>query len=215
MKIRHYLDGIEDQKVWDILRVFVDGSPFITGRQMSYLLSMNHKTCTRYLEKLVGTAILERRVVGRAYLYSLRDNYYTRKVIIPLITQEKALYEAIMEDLVSVFSPFCHSIVVYGDYAHGLEKDVSALQVCFIRDSYDKQFNDLVRQLNHQLLSDYELSLQEIVMDFQNLGEPAHLALLQEIKDDGEWVYGDKQEILDVWKNNSFQVRFERSAHTQ
>ena len=110
MKIRNYLDCLCDKQLWRILRIFEQGATFITGRKMSYILELNHKTCTKYLDMLSEASILDKKVVGKAYIYMLADNYFTKKVILPILRKEKVLFDKIIKYFVYAIISLIYNI---------------------------------------------------------------------------------------------------------
>lgn len=198
MKIRNYLDYIVSNKIWQILRIFVQIPGEYTGRHIATLARLNHRTCTQYLDHLAECGVLRRKSVGRANMYTMKDTYYTRQVLIPLIRQEQAIYNVVKDRLIKHFSAYVKAIIIFGSYARNEEDDHSDLDVCLIIENT----TDLTKQLDEcqkELDKDFELSFAPYVVYKTELKDKKKLDLIKDIRSQGDWIYGEKTEVKELW----------------
>ncbi|MDD4877063.1 MAG: nucleotidyltransferase domain-containing protein [Dehalococcoidales bacterium] len=201
MKVKNYLDFLTDPKILKILRVFVMMPGEYTGRHVSFLAKLNHKTTIKYLDHLSERSILGKKLAGRAYIYRLRENYFTQEVIMPLIKQEQGLYEKIKQEIINKLGTFSEAIVIYGSYARNRENEQSDLDVCFVvkekTESFDQALDEYVSQAG-QL---YSLPVSPHVFTLEELPEKKDVEVVREIMDNGDWIFGDKWEVRKIWQS--------------
>lgn len=196
MKIRNYLNTLNTETIWRVLRVFITLPNSYTGRQMSGITGLNHKSCLSAMETLDYEGLLMKRVVGRAHLYSLVDNYFTKDVLIPLIQQEQKLFSHIKGKIVRTFSKYCTAIIIYGSYARYEESGDSDLDLCFIVPEKSPELSERLDDFIQKINKKYTLLLSPHVLTEAEVKEKKNLSVLQDIKNEGEWILGDKVEVV-------------------
>ncbi|MDA1354229.1 MAG: winged helix-turn-helix domain-containing protein [bacterium] len=190
MKLIKFLDGISGELDWSILRVFVNGRDTVTGRQMSYVLGVNHATCIRHMTRLYESGILNRQTVGKAYLYSLSSSEIVSTLFVPLIQKEFRLLEDLLDDILADFGDFCHGIVVFGDYSWKNVSDNSILELLFL----SKSNSDFVRPLSKwaDVTQDrFGIAIKTAILMPSELFSGKKQLVWDEIKEKGRWIKGN------------------------
>lgn len=196
MKVRNYLDIFNNEKIWKILRIFVQYENSYSGREMASLTKINNATATSYLEYLCDRNILIKQVRGKSYIYELKKNYYTQEVIIPLINQERSLYEKIKEVLCKKLGKHCTAIIVYGSYSRNEEIETSDLDVCLIVPEETELLKKELDEIGIDFLDTYSLDFAPHIFTEERVKQNLNMEVLQEIKNTGKWIYGKKGSIV-------------------
>ena len=194
MRLTQYLDGINGPIDWGILRVLVGARDAITGRQMSYLLGVNHGTCTRHLEQLVKHGFLSRQIVGRAYLYRLSDLEIVQQSLVPFINAEIGLKDHLFNEIAQQLGCFCHGIVVFGDYALDMVDSSSVLELLFIAKA-NAHFARSLSELEQMIAKRYDIPLKTAVFTLSELTFGKKRFIWDEISQKGLCLMGDLFQI--------------------
>jgi len=199
MKIKKYLDIIEDKKVLNILRILVQSQNQYSGRSLGNLTGMSHRTCRKYLDHLVKHGILSKKLTASSYLYSLNHNYFTDKVLIPLIIQEQNLFRSIQNKIVKQFSGFCKAIIIFGSYANNKETENSDLDICFMIYKSQPEFHKKLEQTLAEIQQNYELIISPYILTLDEVRKKKNLDIIKEIRLEGIWIYGTRSKIKELW----------------
>lgn len=200
MKLIKYLDVLEDKTILAILRELVNGTASYTGRQIAYYTGLNQGTCQKYLDKLVSHDILHREQVGKAFLYSIHHNYFTDEVLVPLIQQEMNLIKTVHQDIINRFSGDCQAIVIYGSYARKQARADSDLDLCFmLKGSRTAEFEAKLDQFVSEMSDKFGLYVEPYVLTPDEIIEKKQLEVLQNIQTEGDWIYGSRTEVKELW----------------
>jgi len=196
MKIRNYLDFVINGNIWKLLRVFITLPNAYTGRQMSSITGMHHNTCISYLEHLHNEGLVLKKIAGRSYLYSLCNNYFINKVIAPLLQQEQKLFSHIKTRINRTFNKYCTAIIIYGSYVRFEESSDSDLDICFIVPKKTKGFEERLDTFIQEIKDSYTLTISPHILTETEVVQKKNLSVLQDIKNEGEWINGDKTDLV-------------------
>lgn len=189
MKLMQFLDGISGDLDWAILRVFVNGRDMVTGRQMSYVLGVNHATCIRHLSQMYESGILQRQTVGKAYLYALAKNTVVQGLLVPLIQKEIGLFDVVLDEVLAEFGDFCHGIVVFGDYSGKNVRNGSVFEVLFISKARS-EFKRLLDGYAVKFKERYGIELKSVILLPSELFSGKKETIWEDIKSKGRWIKG-------------------------
>lgn len=196
MKIRHFLDCISDKKIWAILRQFMIIKGGHSARHIAKITGLNHRTCSQYLTHLEACSILDMRPVGRAYSYTLKDNFFVREIIAPLLEKERNVYISAKSRIIQKFRKVSKAIVIFGSYARHEETEQSDLDVCFIVHEKTDQLEEDMYLYFEQFSDDYGLAVSPYILSLEEFKEKRSLNVIQDIEREGDWIYGKKREVL-------------------
>ena len=180
MRIHNVLDKILNQEVKvRILRFFclneliLSDEP-ISGRQLAKELKLNPATCHKALQELQREGVLNLRVAGRSYLYSLNSkNYVVKKILRPLYGQEAELYDDILSIVKRTLRKTkrpTESIALFGSIAKDEGDERSDLDILVVtsykRDKVviEKKFDSITSRIAGTygiIVSPYILSTEE------------------------------------------------------
>ena len=186
MRIHNVLDKILNQEVKvRILRFFclneliLSDEP-ISGRQLAKELKLNPATCHKALQELQREGVLNLRVAGRSYLYSLNSkNYVVKKILRPLYGQEAELYDDILSIVKRTLRKTkrpTESIALFGSIAKDEGDERSDLDILVVtsykRDKVviEKKFDSITSRIIGVygiVVSPYILSLAELKEKYQ------------------------------------------------
>lgn len=199
MKIRKYLDIIEDKKVLNILRILIQSPNQYSGRQLGNLTGMTHRTCRKYLDRLVKYDILSKKLTTSSYLYSMNHNYFTDEVLIPLIKQELNAFNSIQRAIVKQFSKYCKAIIIFGSYAQNMETEDSDLDICFMIYKRQSEFNKRLIQWIANMQQRYELTVSPYILTLDEIKKKKELDIIKDVRLEGIWIYGSRAEVRELW----------------
>ncbi len=186
MRIHNVLDKILNQEVKvRILRFFclneliLSDEP-ISGRQLAKELKLNPATCHKALQELQREGVLNLRVAGRSYLYSLNSkNYVVKKILRPLYGKEAELYNDILSIVKRTLRKTkrpTESIALFGSIAKDEGDERSDLDILIVtsykRDKVviEKKFDSITSRIIGVygiVVSPYILSLAELKEKYQ------------------------------------------------
>ena len=197
MKIRNYLDCISNYKSLKLLRIFALFPNEYTGRQISQLAKVHHTTGLRYLEELYNYSIVDKRIAGNAYLYYLQNNYFTNKVILPMIRAEAALYDIVLKAIENKLrkQQSVVAVAIYGSYSRLEETESSDLDLFILVMKTSKSLEVALDDLSDDLLVKYSLALSPHVVTVSELGEKKDKEVFKEIFQHGQWLFGKTEAI--------------------
>ena len=195
MKIRNYLETISDPAMLKILRVFIEYPKAYTGRQMALLAGLSHRTASKYLDLLEGYSMVAKTTAGKAYLYSLAENYFTNEVIRPLIQKEQQLYQKTKQDIAQTFRPYTKALIIYGSYAKHQETAESDLDLCIVVDKKDSVLEATIDGYVKKMSENYALELSPHVLTVKEFREKKETMVIKAIINDGDWITGNKREF--------------------
>lgn len=181
-----------------VLRALWKAPTPITGRQVQQLAGVHNLTATRCLDHLEQLGLLQRRTVGRAYLYSLKRSHRSvRHLVDPIFKAEETLPTRFAAELGNVLRGHCLSAVVYGSVARGeanAKSDVDLL-VVVKNDKVAKRFATMVLTKADMLVREgWSLMLEASIKTRSQLSELWGSPLARKILREGCVVAGSPLE---------------------
>ena len=196
MKIRKYLDIIQNNIVLKILRHFVLFTGDYTGRHVALIIKENPKTTRKYLDGLYNQSILDRQIAGKSYLYSLRDNYFTKSILIPLITDEDKLYGKVLAELETLLiNNKCTAAAIYGSYARREEADDSDLDLFILVKKKNDKLESALDDMARSMLDKYSLELAPHIIEESEWEAKKDMQVIKDIYQTGQWLFGQTEAI--------------------
>lgn len=116
-----------------VLRVLQDSAVGMTGREISRLAGMNHRSCLKALTKLEEIAIVSRLVGGRDHRFSLnREHVLVAEGILPLLSLERNLVQKVSVLLKTKLARNVQSLILFGSVATKTETPESDFDLCVV-----------------------------------------------------------------------------------
>jgi len=91
-------------------------------REISRMLNISHTTLSRKLDELLNLGILDYKIVGKNKLFSLKNNFKTRNVILNaeryklnLFLEKYPKLNILFDDIIKITGK--HMIILFGSYA--------------------------------------------------------------------------------------------------
>ena len=195
------LDCISDQKVVQMLRLFFRHKQDYTGHQMSKLLGTSSNTCTKYLEQLVTHRILDKRILGRAYVYQLSNSYMTRELLAPLFEKEEILLSLPIQCCRDTLTPHVKALILYGQFAYKNRRftpDIEVInkpeasdgiELCCIVPELSDTFYPIVDELSDHLESEFAILLRPYIISHSEFNKKRDFPLIQRILNEGQLLF--------------------------
>lgn len=112
------LDLLASRPAVRILRYLVAQGGSHTGRQLAGGAGVAVARAAEALSKLVDMSVLQRRRVGRAYLYSLNEtNYLVSDSLLPAFRSEAEWLERLGNEVYAVLERKADAVMLYGSWA--------------------------------------------------------------------------------------------------
>ncbi len=113
-----------------ILRALALTTAPMSIRAVSRVAGISHTAAGATLKDLESMGLVTCAAVGRATAYELRrSNAYVRHMVLPGIAAEDRVADEIRSDLVRMFAENCDSLILFGSYATGEQRDTSDIDV--------------------------------------------------------------------------------------
>jgi len=198
MKLRNYLDILEDLNIVKILRWLCLEGNGGSGREIGIRTGIPQATCNRYLVKLLAHGLISFQNYGSANIYFLKECFYINEVLRPLFRNEMNMFlEHIVADLNREYSKYCKGIILFGSYARNEETDDSDLDFCFVVKEGHKE--NLVEALVDEAIlfeRKYLVTLAPIILTVSEFKKEKRRAVVKQIIEEGSWTYGSLGEVL-------------------
>ena len=134
MVFHHVLDRVFS--TWShiaALRVLQDSAVGMTGREISRLAGMTHRSCLKALSELEEISIVNRLIGGRDHRFSLnREHILVTEGILPLLNLERKLLQEVSELLRKRLARYVQGIILFGSVVRKTETTQSDLDVCLL-----------------------------------------------------------------------------------
>ena len=205
MKLRHYLDVLEDKNTIKILRVLNNTNDGLSGRDIALRADIPQASCSRCLNKLTESRLISFKVYGRSNIYYLRDSWYLNNVLAPLFQQEKKMFSDVLINAIrNDYSKFCHGIVLFGSYAKHCENLNSDIDICFIAKEGEKETldNSLIRT-SLEFESEFLVTLSPVIFTLGDFVSYQNTPLIKDIIEEGSWISGSLGGLLSYEENQS------------
>lgn len=196
MIFHHALDQIYGQRTkLSVLRFLVLSGGGHNGREIARRIGISPMTCHDVLAELLGHGILDRQRVGRAYLYTLRDEHVlVRNVLRPAFQYEAKLLEHYTEELREAMRTPVLSLILFGSTVRQEESagsDVDLLAIVPAEEDVEA-LEDEASERAYELALRYGNSPQLAVLSSQRFRRAAadREAFAQEVLRTGRVVHG-------------------------
>lgn len=205
MKINNKLDEILNQasKV-KILRFLFNEKDEHTGRAIAKAIAMSASTTYTSLQDMKDIGIISVRRKGNAILYRLReDNYFVKKLIIPLFDKEKSVFSdiiALIKRNLLKEKKVIISVLIYGSVAKAQEKVRSDIDLAIIiRNASDKnRINKLTDHLSVIIAKEFSVALSPYILTKAELLKKysKKAPIIKSILTDNKLIYGEPIERI-------------------
>lgn len=137
MPIRNSLDKILNHEVkTKLLRILCRHNTGWTGRQLAEELSVSPTTASKLLAELVCEGVVNKKGVGRSYLYSLNEGSYVVKCLLrPFFQKERDVFNALISLIkraISKSSASVETAAIFGSVARGKETAASDVDLLLV-----------------------------------------------------------------------------------
>ncbi len=200
MKINNKLDEILNQasKV-KILRFLFNEKDEHTGRAIAKAIAMSASATYTSLQEMKDIGIVSARRKGNAILYRLRENnYFVKKLIIPLFDKEKFVYNdiiALIKKILLKERKAIISIMIYGSVAKSQETARSDIDLAIIiRNASDKnRINKLIDRLGLTIAKEFSVALSPYILTKAELIRKysKKIPIIKSILADNKLIYGE------------------------
>jgi predicted nucleotidyltransferase len=183
-------------KVLDIMFCYVDGyHNYFSGRELAKKLKISPQTALNHLKGLVKDKILSTDVRGKSIFYSLNLSNFATLTLLK-ITEDYFSYSALrnfeLNSIISKFMPFTDTIIVFGSFVLGKQKEGSDLDLIIVGSSKKELIN------KEKKIFPREINIEYISWaDFRKvLKNKNHLSV--EIKKN-HLIYGNTQKVVEIY----------------
>ena len=134
MRFDHILDEVFS--TWShtaILRIFIDASKPLSGRELARLSRMNHRSCLHALTRLEHIGFVQRNKGGRDHLFSInREHRLWSEGILPLLEIERRHLGRLAKRLRKELSMYVESAILYGNTV--MKRDIAdtTVDLCLV-----------------------------------------------------------------------------------
>ena len=181
-------------KKMDILSVFLrDYHNSYSGREIARLTKVSPQTALIVLSDLLKEKIVLVEAEGRNKKYSLNLKDLRTKLMLALVESYKARFFAGKLHLTLILDkllPLAETIIVFGSFAKGREKESSDLDLVVIGVKNKKKFNEVKRIFPREINPHFVTWTEFVRMSNSNL--------FTEIKKD-HLVYGNAYKLVEVY----------------
>ncbi len=129
----------------------------LTGREISRLAGIHHRTCLKALTALETLSVVQRQRGGRDHLFSLnREHLLVQSVLLPALNAERDFHKTMFALIAKACRKQCVSVVVFGSVARREETVESDLDVCLIVENTSRgavaqeRLNEIAPQAHHR-----------------------------------------------------------------
>lgn len=179
-----------------ILRVLSDVKTPLSGREIAKLSGMSAPSALESLSSLENLNVIIRQRGGREHFFTLnRENYFVKKVIIPVIISEKKFPEEIFKDIKYNLQDFVLSAILFGSTAREEEEIQSDFDLCIVYQGIAnrKKIENVIPKLREILHQKYGVSLAPFLITKKEFYSKAKnkLSPVSNIIKDGKILFGN------------------------
>lgn len=185
MKLKKYLDFLDNKTIWPILRLYNETKGSYTGNHVSRLIKVNKVTTIKILEKLTENGVLDKEVVGASNYYSYSTGYIVKSIIEPLLDQEEKLFIYIKSVIYKKIKEHVKKAYIFGSYATGKETVLSDLDICLVVNKETDQLGRLVEELNNEFIDQYQIKISPYIVTSAQFNSKKTAAVINAIKKEG------------------------------
>lgn len=184
-----------------VLRVLSNVKTPLSGREIAKLSGMSAPSALESLSSLENLNVIIRQRGGREHFFTLnRENYFVKKVIIPVITSEKNFTREIFREIKNNLQDFALSAILFGSTARGEEEVQSDFDLCIVYQGITnrKKIENVIPKLREILHQKYGVSLAPFLITKKEFFSKAKnkLSPVNNIVKEGKILFG--QSISDL-----------------
>ena len=160
-----------------------------SGRDISQKTNLNHKVCLNILNKFVDLKLINKQIIGKAHVFSYRDNIYWNNLFFPLFNAEYEILKIIKEEIINLFASYCYKIIIFGSYARNEETVDSDLDVCFVSNGAQKNLKEKIEAFEETFHDKYLCHFSPYIIS-KSVYNQGKLDIIKDIKNEGNIIYG-------------------------
>jgi hypothetical protein len=196
MRFDHIFDEVFS--TWShiaILRIFMDASRPLSGREVARLSQMNHRSCLNSLTRLERIGFVFRNRGGRDHLFSInREHRLWSEGVLPMLEIERRHLGRLAKRLRKELSMHVESAILYGSSIMKREAHDTTVDVCVIINNRmtEKEIRTHLNAISPIAWKRYGVKLQSIVFteaDFVRKAKRGHFSV-KSIVEEGQVIAG-------------------------
>lgn len=185
-----------------VLRYLLNTKLELTGRQLSRIVGIHHRTCHAALKELASFGIVLMHQAGKAIVYRINNNnLLVERILKPIFGLEKDLLSQTIATILKNIRIRIISAIVFGSVASSSERGTSDIDVLFLVSSKKEriQLIESLEKIEYDFILKYGNMLSPLVLTIAEFHKRLRLKdkLIQSIIQKGKPVYGKTiQEVL-------------------
>lgn len=167
MRLDHILDEVFS--TWShiaVLRIFMDASHPLSGREIARLSHMNHRSCLHALTRLERIGFVNRNRGGRDHLFSInREHRLWNEGVLPLLEIERRHLGRLAKRLRKELLIYVESAIIYGNSIMKQEAHDTTVDLCVVMNNRmtEKEIRSHLNIIAPIAWKRYGVKLQSIV----------------------------------------------------
>jgi hypothetical protein len=211
MKFDHILDEVFS--TWShiaVLRIFMDASHPLSGREIARLSHMNHRSCLRALTRLEQIGFVHRNRGGRDHLFSInREHRLWIEGVLPLLEIERRHLGRLAKRLRKELSLYVESAIIFGNSIMKRDVHDTTVDVCIVLNNRmtEKEIRSHLNLITPMAWKRYGAKLQFSIFhesDFLRRVKRGHPSV-QSILREGQIIAGkNMRDLINTPSNDKF-----------
>jgi hypothetical protein len=167
MRLDHILDEV--YSTWShiaVLRIFMDASYPLSGREIARLSHMNHRSCLHALTRLEHIGFVNRNRGGRDHLFSInREHRLWNEGVLPMLEIEHRHLGRLAKRLRRELSMYVESAILYGNSIIKHDAQDTTVDLCVVINNRmtEKEIRSHLNSITPIAWKRYGIKLQSIV----------------------------------------------------
>lgn len=203
MRFTSVLDDILGHKSRvKILRYLLNTKLELTGRQLSRVIGVHHRTVHTVLKELASFGVVLMQQSGKAIIYKINyNNLLVEKILKPIFEIEKNLLSQAIVAIIKKSRVSVISAVVFGSVASSSERGTSDIDVLFLVSSKREQaqITEELEKIEYDFILKFGNMLSPLIFTLDEFNKRLKKKdrLIQNIIRQGKSIYGKTiQEVL-------------------
>jgi len=132
----------------------------ISGREISRLTNVTHKTALKALDNLEALKLIKRNVVGKSYYFTLNREQFIYKNIISVIFKNELEYkQKLIDNLKKLKNDNVVSLIIFGSVARKEETYESDFDLCIVYQNKKNEIEGKIGVLQSKLYEEFGVTL--------------------------------------------------------
>jgi len=132
----------------------------ISGREISRLTNVTHKTALKALDNLEALKLIKRNVVGKSYYFTLNREQFIYKNIISVIFKNELEYkQKLIDNLKKLKNDNVVSLIIFGSVARKEETYESDFDLCIVYQNKKNEIEEKIGVLQSKLYEEFGVTL--------------------------------------------------------